>query len=777
MNNTINNQSLLTKLSQLSDDLASLSPHKFLLKLPDKICEILNVDSCILWVLNNKEQKLSIGYASHGVDDEYRKIELDLNHPTIKRKFDFNNYTKKNKVFYIKNIRKINFRLVSQEEIERRKWNSIATIVLRSEDRFVGLLDILIKENKSPFTLSKAKREILKILGTCTLSAIYKLESEDRQKLQKLINIMLEMIKKSEANEVWNYVEKGAIQLVSLTEVWVSKLKHTTGQLETANRNKKTDYRSSSKKIRKKKIETDRIGITGKAIKDEKPILVNDLKNSRLYDIYIEHNPDTCSELDIPIVVNDLPVRIGQKIESGSKCFGLINLESNKTNYFSENDRERLWLLARFAAIRLEIIESEQKFRKLRKIEKKILKAEKYEEIIKIIITTITDILKFTWINISLINSEQTTIKSEYVAGHFISKKAQEEFKQEVSHLLQDNDIQSDIVQKRKIEVIDKFDDRFDDKIYHKYKHYDLIRAFIPMIEPSTNLVIGTIEVGYEKIYRQYIYEEDIQIIKSLIDYSVNFLERLKAGMIDKSMHEFKSPIFGIKSNADFLLRHKVNDQIEEIDKQDKNYIIVKLNDILADAESLANQVGEIEYLLGTSNARELRFARTNVVRDIIVKTINQLSPTFRNFKLSPKNIRYNPKIVDMIKISTDRTKLNQVVSNLFVNAIKYSKELSTSLKKDPNKFRVFLEVEEKKELFIIKFQDWGIGINEEDCDRIFQQGFRSRQAQEMDVLGSGLGLSISKNIMKQLGGDLILKYNRDPTEFHLLLPKHPPKQ
>lgn len=106
MNNTVNNQSLLTKLSQLSDDLASLSPHKFLLQLPDKICEILNVDSCILWVLNEKEQKLSIGYASQGVDDEYRKIELDLNYPTIKRKFDFNNYKKKIKYFISKILEK-----------------------------------------------------------------------------------------------------------------------------------------------------------------------------------------------------------------------------------------------------------------------------------------------------------------------------------------------------------------------------------------------------------------------------------------------------------------------------------------------------------------------------------------------------------------------------------------------------------------------------------------------------------------------------------------------
>ncbi|MDJ0599130.1 MAG: ATP-binding protein [Crocosphaera sp.] len=773
MNKTTNNPSLLAKLSQLSDDLAYLSPHEFLLQLPDKICELLKADSCILWILNEQEQKFQVAYASQEVDDEYKRIELPLNHPTIQRKFNFNKSTVKNKVFYIKDLKDIKLILISKEEI-KKKCNSIATIALRTEERLVGLLDLLIKEENKQFTLTKATREVFKILGTCTLSAIYKSEYEDRQKLQKLIHIMLTMTQKYTVTDVWQLLEEGSSELVDFKYVWISKLDHKTGQLKTANQQSNLEQEN-----RQSSLKNQKIGITGKAIKDEKPILVNDVKNASdlLRNIYIQHNPDTLSELDLPIVINDIPVRIGQTIELGSKCFGVINLESDKTNAFSENDKERLWLLARFAAIRLERIESERKIKELRKIEKKIFNAENYEKIIKIIINTITDVLKFTWVNISLIDSEQTSIKSEYVSGNFMSPKTQEEFKQEVSHSLQENDIQSDIIKNGKIEVIDAWDDRLDGRIYHKYKHRYLIRAFLPMIEQSTNLVIGTIEVGYEKRYRKYIYEEDIQIIKSLIDYSINFLERLKTGMIDKSMHEFKSPIFGIRSNVDFLLRRKINDQINLIEKKDKDYIVIKLNDILADSESLANQVGELEYLLGIPNSRKLIFEQTNVFKDIIVKTINQLSLTLRNFKLSPKNIIYDSKDVDRIQIFTDRTKLNQVISNLLINAIKYSKDRPKSLKKDPNQFRVFLEVEENQEDFIIKFQDWGIGINEEDRDKIFEQGFRSRQAQAMDVLGSGLGLSISKNIMKQLGGDLILKYNRNPTEFHLTVPKQPPKQ
>ncbi|GBF82111.1 GAF domain-containing sensor histidine kinase [Aphanothece sacrum] len=770
MNNN-NNQSLLEKLSELSDNLAYLSPHDFLLQLPDKICLILNVDSCILWILNEKEQKFQVGYASQEVDDEYKKIELNLNHPTIKRNFNLNNSSVKNKVFYIKDLKQINFRLISKEEIEKRQWFSIGTLVLKSEQRLVGLVDLLIKKTNQHFSFTKAKRKIFKILGNCAVSAIYKLESEDRKKLQKLIHIMLEMTQKYADNDLWKLLEKGASKLVDFKYIWVSKLDHATGQLKTANQEENSEQEVRKSSINKKK----KIGITGKAIEEEKPILVNDINNSPLESIYIKHNSDTVSELDLPIVINDIPVRIGKEMQLGSKSFGVINLESDKENAFSENDKERLWLLARFAATRLERIQSEQKIKQLRRIEKQIFEAKNYDKIIEIIIESITNMLQFTLINISLINPEQTAIQSEYVAGRFLSKDAQEEFKKEVSHSLQSNDIQSDIIKNREIEVIDEFDERFDEEIYDKYKHGDLIRVFIPMIEPSTNLVIGTIEVGYEKRYRKYIYEEDIQIIQSLIDYSVNFLERLRAGMIDKIMHEFKSPIGGIRSNVDFLLRHKINDQINKIEKQDKDYIIIKLKDILTDSEILVNQVGELEYLLGTPNSRKLRFTKTNVFKDIIIKTINQLSPTLKDHKL-PHNVSYKSEDIDKINICTDRAKLNQVVYNILINAIKYSKEFPNSLKKDYTQFRVSLEVEEQKECFIIKFQDWGIGINEDDRDKIFEQGFRSFQAQAMDVLGSGLGLSISKNIMKQLGGNLLLKYNGNPTEFHIVLPKQPPK-
>jgi CheY-like chemotaxis protein len=286
------------------------------------------------------------------------------------------------------------------------------------------------------------------------------------------------------------------------------------------------------------------------------------------------------------------------------------------------------------------------------------------------------------------------------------------------------------------------------------------------MIEPSTQLVTGTVEVGYDKRCRKYIYEQDIQILKNFIDYAVNFLERRKTDMIDKIMHEFKSPLAGLRSNIDFLLRHKLNDKIMHVEKDDKDYIVLKLNDMLTDSE-----IEELEHLLGSPNSRQLKFTRTIVVRDIIIKTINQLSPILKERGFSSQQIQYHAEDSNKIVVETDRAKLNQVVYNLLMNSIKYSKQLPNSLKKDPKQFKVLVEVEEENDKFIIKFYDGGIGIEKNHRDKIFEQGFRSSQAQAMDESGSGLGLNYPKNHQSHKGDlKMILFVDNEPRRMEVYL-------
>jgi signal transduction histidine kinase len=176
-------------------------------------------------------------------------------------------------------------------------------------------------------------------------------------------------------------------------------------------------------------------------------------------------------------------------------------------------------------------------------------------------------------------------------------------------------------------------------------------------------------------------------------------------------------------------------------------------------------QVEELEYILGRSSPISKK-ERTLVFRDVIIKTVEQLKPLVVEQGFDISKINDNPANIHKIpSIYVDKAKLNQVVYNLLINSIKYAKN-------DPNTFAIRIEVDDTKDKFIIKFKDWGIGVRKELEEKIFEEGFRAPEAINKHIAGSGLGLTIARRIMRELGGDLKLANNCKPTEFHMVLSK-----
>lgn len=290
----------------------------------------------------------------------------------------------------------------------------------------------------------------------------------------------------------------------------------------------------------------------------------------------------------------------------------------------------------------------------------------------------------------------------------------------------------------------------------NRFRRGDFQLIYAPMLSSKDNRVIGVIEAGRRKTYWQFIYDRDVPILRGFADYAVRALEYGERDLLERINHEFTAPISGIRNNTSLLL-HRFRERSE-------HFIQTKLEDILADCQMVLNQVGMLERVLirrPTANEKTL----TLVVRDIIAKTINELKPIARAKKFNPAWIRYRNEDIPKINIYVDRIKLNQVVYNLLTNAIKYSGN-------NPSSFNITICVDETEDTFIIKFRDWGIGI-EPGCEKqIFESGFRAPHAISHHISGSGLGLTIARDNAREIGGDLLLKQNRQPTEFHLLLPK-----
>lgn len=82
---------------------------------------------------------------------------------------------------------------------------------------------------------------------------------------------------------------------------------------------------------------------------------------------------------------------------------------------------------------------------------------------------------------------------------------------------------------------------------------------------------------------------------------------------------------------------------------------------------------------------------------------------------------------------------------NLLENALRYSKESGT----------VTVSVREQDHAVSISVSDTGPGIRKEDIPRIFDKFFRSKTARKLTSKGTGLGLTIAKNIVEAHGGKI----------------------
>src|SRR6185369_597565 len=120
------------------------------------------------------------------------------------------------------------------------------------------------------------------------------------------------------------------------------------------------------------------------------------------------------------------------------------------------------------------------------------------------------------------------------------------DFKKLSVHPLDGQDVQADIVRTRNIEVLVDDDPRLDGKIFDRFSQRDLVRVILPMIVQADGRVIGTLEAGYRRTsYRQFIYEQDIEILQGFLNYAVQALDQRDKRLLEIFSHEFRAPLMG----------------------------------------------------------------------------------------------------------------------------------------------------------------------------------------------------------------------------------------
>jgi len=222
------------------------------------------------------------------------------------------------------------------------------------------------------------------------------------------------------------------------------------------------------------------------------------------------------------------------------------------------------------------------------------------------------------------------------------------------------------------------------------------------------------------------------------------------AEVISIVSHEFKTPLSAIKGYIEVLIA------------EDLGKLTVGQKDYLKDAlENTHRMIELVHDLLDVSQIEqgklELKPKPSNL-ENIIRKTIKEFL-----FVVRAKNCSISFKVLDKVPLlNIDPLKVKQVISNFISNAIRYSER----------KGDIEVFIKKKGNNVIFECKDNGIGIPKVEKKKIFTKFYRSEKAVIHATGGSGLGLFISKAIIRKSKGKIWFISKEDKgSSFYFSLP------
>lgn len=270
--------------------------------------------------------------------------------------------------------------------------------------------------------------------------------------------------------------------------------------------------------------------------------------------------------------------------------------------------------------------------------------------------------------------------------------------------------------------------------------------VFKKAIKLKTNLNIELIIVSIKKSRRKtgtLFILHDVTIEKRI--------EAMKTEFVSLAAHQLRTPLSAIK----WTLKMVLDGDLGELTKEQKEFIRTSYR-------SNERMIALVNGLLNVTKIEEGKYIYKPMLVDI--KQIVESMIKHYQKEIKQKNIKF--KFQDsnrkLPKISVDKEKICLAVQNLLDNAIMYTKPggaIIVSLKKLKNKIE-----------FSVK--DTGVGIPKEQQNKIFSKFFRAANVIRMETDGTGLGLFITKNIIKAHKGRIWFKSKKDQgTTFYFVLP------
>jgi len=223
-------------------------------------------------------------------------------------------------------------------------------------------------------------------------------------------------------------------------------------------------------------------------------------------------------------------------------------------------------------------------------------------------------------------------------------------------------------------------------------------------------------------------------------------MDRIKSEFVSTVSHDLRSPLQAIQASAELLPRQGELGQEQRKEVEHVLAIVRRMSELVQDLLD----IGRIEAGIGMET-------ELCAIDEIVASAAGP----FRSLA-QKKGLDFTIDVPQSLPlVRGNRLRLDQVVSNLVSNAIKFTPEGSIIVRARAEQRQVLVEI-----------IDTGIGISPDAQEGLFTKFYRVKGPQTRGIEGTGLGLAITKSIVESYGGRIELQsYPRLGSTFRVVLP------
>ena len=196
--------------------------------------------------------------------------------------------------------------------------------------------------------------------------------------------------------------------------------------------------------------------------------------------------------------------------------------------------------------------------------------------------------------------------------------------------------------------------------------------------------------------------------------------------------HELKSPINTIEGYLTMMKDKEMGDNIE-----DYNQMIMRSLERIKGMRTLIMDLLDLTKIESGKKVKETKMIN---LTEVAIMAVDSMEPY-----AIQRNVKVKFRTENDIVFYADADDMEIIFNNLISNAIKYNKENG----------EVFLDIIKNDGKILITVEDTGIGMEQEDIGKLFQDFVRIKNAKTLNITGSGLGLSIVKKLVEVYEGKI----------------------